>query len=313
MFFWKNPDWIDEDLLHYNSLEEIPDSAMRRIKERLQLKTSPNPIVTVIIAAWNEELNIIRCLDSLSKSETEIPFDIIVVNNNSHDRTQEVIDKLGVQTYFQPVQGCGPARDLGQQKANGKYILIADADCFYPKKWIDVMSKGLLKSGVAFVYGRYSFLGEPLNPRWQFLIYDIIRDVMVEIRHIRRPYLNAYGISMGYERENGIKEGYLGRNIRGDDGRLAFDLMKYGKINIIRSMEARVWTSNRTLKKEGSLFNSIKRRVLREIARFDKYFTKPIPHNTKTSENEDYTIEESIKIIKLKYNPFRIFKRKVNR
>ncbi len=310
MFFFRNPYWIDKDLLHYKSLDAIPHSTILRIRDQLQVKISKSPLVTVIIAAWNEEVNIIRCLDSLSKNVTNIPFDIIVVNNNSQDRTQEVLDKLGVQSYFQPVQGCGPARDLGQQKANGKYILIADADCLYPKKWIDIMSKGLQEKGIAFVYGRFSFLGEPLNPRWQFSIYDIIRDVMVEIRHIRRPYLNAYGISMGYQRENGIKEGYLGRNIRGDDGRLAFDLMKYGKIKIIRSINARVWTSNRTLKKEGSLFKSIKRRTLRELARFDKYFTKPIPHNTKTSENEDYTIEESIRIIKTKYNPFRIFKKK---
>ncbi|MBL7856249.1 MAG: glycosyltransferase family 2 protein [Cyclobacteriaceae bacterium] len=307
MHFFKNPRWIDDQLFLSKKLEEVPPPTLESIRLRLKSKMSDQPVVTIVIAAWNEEVNIIRCLDTLSRNETEIPFDIIVINNNSSDRTQDVLDQLGVQSYFQPVQGCGPARDLGQRMAKGEYILIADADCFYPPHWIDIMSKGLRSKNVVFVYGRFSFLGNEVNPRWQFSLYDIFRDLMVEVRHIKRPYLSAYGISMGYVKKFGLQEGYLERNIRGDDGRLCFDLMKYGEIRIIRSSKARVWTSNRTLQRDGSLFISMKRRIFREIARFDKYVTKPEPHNTKTSSNEDYTIEESIKIIKQKYNPFNVF------
>jgi len=310
MSFFSNPDWIDQQLFQAQTLEDVPDSTLAQIRDRLKAKISNTPLVTIVIAAWNEELNIIRCLDTISKNETDIPYDIIVVNNNSKDRTQEVLDKLGVKSLFEKIQGCGPARELGQHQAKGKYILIADADCYYPKKWIDRLAKGLQEKGVVFVYGRYSFLGKKSIPRWQFSLYDIVRDTMVEVRHMKRPYLSAYGISMGYVREYGVKEGYLKRNIRGDDGRLCFDLMKYGKVKLIRAGDSRVWTSNRTLEREGSLFSAMKRRAFREIARFDKYFTRPVPHNTKVSNNEDYTVDESIEIIKNKYNPFRLLSRK---
>jgi glycosyltransferase involved in cell wall biosynthesis len=310
MYFFSNPGWIDKKLFQVKTLEEVPDSTFLEIRTRLKAKMSENPLITVIIAAWNEEINIIRCLDTLSRNQTDIPFDIIVVNNNSKDRTQQVLDKLGVVSYFEKIQGCGPARELGQQNAKGKYILIADADCYYPEKWIDRMGKQLIQKGVVFVYGRYSFLGKKSAPRWKFSLYDVIRDLMVEIRHVKRPYLSAYGISMGYVKEYGLKEGYLRRNIRGDDGRLCFDLMKYGKVKLVRFKDSRVWTSDRTLEKEGSLFKVIQRRTLRELARFDKYFTQPIPHNTKISSNEDYTVDESIQIIKQKLNPFRLLKKR---
>jgi glycosyltransferase involved in cell wall biosynthesis len=310
MYLFRNPEWIDKSLFPIKRLEDVPVDTFSVIRERLKSKMSDDPTITIVIAAWNEEVNIIRCLDSLSKNETTIPFDIVVVNNNSKDRTQEVIDKLGVTSYFQEIQGCGPARELGQQKAKGKYILIADADCYYPKKWIQRMGHELLKVGVVCVYGRYSFLGNDSISRWQFSLYDVVRDVMVEIRHIKRPYLSAYGISMGYVKEYGIKEGYLRRNIRGDDGRLAFDLMKYGKVKLVRFSDSRVWTSNRTLERDGSLVKALKKRILREFARFDKYFTPPVPHDTKISSNEEYEVNESIQIIKHKYNPFRLLKKK---
>src|SRR5690606_9799303 len=101
----KEPSWIDQELLSYNKLEEIPLEKIEKIKSEIQSVTSSDPLVSVIIAAWNEEVNIIKCLDSLSKSKTDIPFEIIVINNNSTDRTQHVLDQLGVINYLQPLQG----------------------------------------------------------------------------------------------------------------------------------------------------------------------------------------------------------------
>jgi glycosyltransferase involved in cell wall biosynthesis len=285
-------------------LDDIPDAKIEEIRSRLKNVISDKPLVTVIIAAWNEELNLISCLDSLSKSTTDFPFDIIVVNNNSTDRTQQVLDRLGIQSYFQPEQGVGPSRQLGQQHAKGKYILSADADCVYPSKWINMMTKELTEKGTVFVYGRFSYLSDKNHSRLKLSFYEWARDIMSELRHVKRPYLNAYGISLGYIKEYGEKEGYLNKHMRGFDGRLCFDLMKYGKVAIIRSGDARAWTGTRAIERDGSFFTATMKRVLREFARFDNYFTKAKPHNTKESQNADYSIKNSIKTIKEKYNPF---------
>jgi len=254
---FKNPKWVDYELMQYITLDEVPEQLIEKVRDRLQSKVSNEPLITVVLSVWNEEVNIIRCLDSISRNETTIPFDILIVDNNSKDRTQESIEKLGLSSVFQPIQGCGPAREMGQRNAKGKYILFVDADCYYPKLWIETMGRGLLQEGVVFVCGKYSFFGTPENPRWMMAIYEFARDIMVEVKQIRRPYLNAYGMSMGYVKEYGLKEGYVQRNIRGEDGRLCFDLMKYGKIKLIRSNKARIWTGNRTLGKEGTLVSAV--------------------------------------------------------
>jgi hypothetical protein len=121
MSLFKNPSWVDSRLLKCKSLDEIPTEIFRKINARLANHDS-TPLASVVIPAWNEEVNIVRTLDSLSKSRTSFPFEIIVVNNNSTDRTQEALDKLPtVKSIFQPVKGCGPARQIGQENAQGKY------------------------------------------------------------------------------------------------------------------------------------------------------------------------------------------------
>lgn len=309
MNVFTSPKWIDHTLQQYTALDQVPPARLQDIRDRLKRAMSDTPVVTVVIAAWNEELNIIRCLDSLSKSKTEFPFDILVVNNNSTDRTQQVLDQLGVLSVFQPMQGVGPSRELGQHHAKGKYILSADADCVYPEKWIDLMIKTLQKPGNVFVYGRFAYIEDKNYPRWQLSFFEFVRDVMAEIRHIKRPHLNAYGISLGYIKALGLQEGHLDKHMRGFDGRLCFDMMKHGKVAVVRSAKAKAWTGTRALERDGSFGEAIKKRLLREIARFDNYFSKAKPHDTKASKNADYSIDNSLKTIKRKYNPFQVFKK----
>lgn len=298
----KNPKWINQTLLAYQSLDQVPDHIFDSIKKRLKFVISDKPEITVCIAAWNEELNILKCLDSLSWSVSKVPFDIVVVNNNSTDRTQLVLDRLGVQSYMQPIQGCGAARELGQQKAKGTYILLGDADCLYPQTWINHMYKNLRKKRVVAAYSKHAFIGDDVVPRWQYGLYELGKRAILETRNIKRPYLNAYGMSLGYIKELGLKEGFVNRNIRGEDGRLCFDLMKYGKIKFVRSRKTVVWTKERNFAADGGFSGAVQKRILLELVRFREYFKKPPAHDTKTSENLDLSSDEYKKMLKSKLN-----------
>jgi len=304
MRIFKNPGWINTELLKYETLEQFPEANLLEIRNRLQDVVSSEPLVSVVIAAWNEEVNIIRCIDSLSRSKSKFPFEIIVINNNSTDRTQAVLDKLGVTSYFQPEQGVGPSRELGQRQAKGKYVLSADADCVYPERWIEIMTKNLTREGVVFVYGMFSYISDKEHPRWQLWLYELMRDMVAEVRNVKRPHLNAYGISLGYIRELGLKVGHLDKNMRGFDGRLCFDFMRHGKVRMIRSGAARAWTGTRALNRDGSFKEAFVKRVWREFARFDDYFSRAKDHDTRTSKNADYSVKKSVETIKKKYNPF---------
>lgn len=282
----KNPEWLKEFTYSYRNFEDIPQSVFDEINDSLDQVQSSDPTVSVVIAAWNEEINILACVASLAKMKSSHSFEIIVVNNNSTDRTQDTLDKLHINSYLQTVQGCGPARQLGQEKASGKYILTADADCIYPDCWIDEMINVLSKPGTVCVYGRYSFISGQGYPRWKLALFEMMKDVIAEYRHINRPYFNAYGMSMGYVREYGLKVGFITINRRGEDGQLCLDLMPYGKIRQVKSRCARIWTGTRTLQLEGEMSNVLTARLTKEFKRFFYNLHSGLPGNKKADNSK---------------------------
>lgn len=275
------PEWINKYDFSFKQLTEVPESLFEEINARLDVLQTETPLVSIVIAAWNEEVNVIRNMASLANLATKIPLEIIVINNNSTDATQLTLDKLHLKSYFQQIQGCGPARQMGMEKARGKYILLADADCIYPECWLDDMLAILSSPGTVCVYGRYSFIPEPGFPRWKLAILEKMKDAVAALRHVKRPYLNAFGISMGYIREYGMKVGYVMVNVRGEDGRLCFDLMQFGKVRQLKRNRSRAWTAPRTLQRDGSFTQALFSRISIESKKIFSLFTPHKPHDTK--------------------------------
>ena len=280
------PNWVNQYNFTYNSFEEIPDEVFDGINLKLDKIIKDEPEVSILISAWNEEVNILKCIAALANINTSFPLEIIVINNNSDDKTQKTLDKLNVKNFFQGIQGWGPARQLAQEKAKGKYILLADADCLYPDCWVDEMMKVLKQPDVVCVYGRYSFIPEDRYPRWKLFLLESLKDMIAEVRHFKRPYLNAFGISMGYVKELGLRVGFVMHKVRGEDGRLCFDLMKYGKIKQVKATKARAWTGPRTLDKDGGFGKALSARIFKELGRVTSMFKPLKPHDTKTSSND---------------------------
>lgn len=281
----KAPAWINEFSYPYTSFNNIPKSVFDRINHDLKRVQNPDPLVSIVIPAWNEEVNVLRSIASLAKMKTDIPFEILVVNNNSTDRMQKTLDRLLVRSVFQAIQGWGPARQMGLEQARGKYILTADADCLYPPDWVNEMMAVLQQPGVVFVYGRYSFIPSPGFPRWKLSMLETLKDSIAEVRHLKRPHLNAYGMSTGYIREDALKVGYVMHKIRGEDGRLCFDLMQFGAVKQVKADNARVWTGTRTLAKDGSFSRTLILKIGHELRRLKSMFVAQPPHDTKTSLN----------------------------
>ncbi len=277
MNFLQNPAWLRNFAYDYERFENIPATVFEEINRSLDAVQSKEPVVSILIPAFNEEINIVRCLASLSQQKTSIPFEIIVVNNNSTDRTQDTLDQFHVKALFEVRQGGGPARQCAQENAAGTYILLADADCIYPSCWLNEMMAVLQKPGVVCVYGRYAFISEPDFPRWKLFLLEQMKNVIAELRHIHQPYLNSYGISMGYVKEYGLKVGFIMTRFWGEDGRLCLDLMPYGKIKQVRSNKARPWTGPRTLRRSGNFSQAVTARIKLEISRFSANFRTPAP------------------------------------
>lgn|GEM_PF-1237392 len=85
-----------------------------------------NPLVSIVVNTKNEEKHLSECLQSCLNQDCK-NLEIIVVDNNSTDRTKEIAEKFTSQVFDK-----GPERsaqkNFGAQKASGEYVLFLDAD-----------------------------------------------------------------------------------------------------------------------------------------------------------------------------------------
>ncbi len=96
------------------------------------------PYLSVVIPAFNEELRIIQTLDySLNYLKNQnYPFEIIVVNDGSTDKTKDVVQNFinNNSNYnlkiigYDKNRGKGYAVNYGMTRALGKIVLFMDAD-----------------------------------------------------------------------------------------------------------------------------------------------------------------------------------------
>lgn len=90
----------------------------------------PNRL-SVIIPAFNEENYIGACLQSIQK-QTQKPLEVIVVNNNSTDRTSKIASQFNVRIVNEKKKGVSAARNAGAKMATGNILVFLDADCQMP-------------------------------------------------------------------------------------------------------------------------------------------------------------------------------------
>ncbi len=111
------------------------------------------PELSIIIPAYNEEKFISKCLDCVLKQKTNIPYEVIVVNNNSSDRTGEIAIGKGVKVVDEKKQGVTVAKNTGAKVARGKVLVFVDADCLAPSSYIGRIIKNFSTHPEADVVG----------------------------------------------------------------------------------------------------------------------------------------------------------------
>ena len=96
--------------------------------------------LSFVIPAYNEEACIRKCLSSVLKEKERSGLDVelIVVNNNSTDRTKDVaLSFPSVRVIDEPQKGIVKARQAGYREAHGDIIANVDADNILPEGWIE--------------------------------------------------------------------------------------------------------------------------------------------------------------------------------
>jgi glycosyltransferase involved in cell wall biosynthesis len=103
--------------------------------------------ISVVIPCFNEEEGLERVIPSLPASVDEI----IVVDNNSTDRTAEVARRLGARVVFEARKGYGAAYKAGLAAVTGDITVTMDGDGTYPADQIEECVAYLLDRDVDFL------------------------------------------------------------------------------------------------------------------------------------------------------------------
>jgi glycosyltransferase involved in cell wall biosynthesis len=105
--------------------------------------------ISVVIPCYNEEDGIRSVIESMPSYVDEI----VVVDNNSTDRTGEIARSLGAVVVFQPVKGYGAAYQAGLPAATGDVIATLDGDGTYPADEISILVDALEDRKLDFISG----------------------------------------------------------------------------------------------------------------------------------------------------------------
>lgn len=135
--------------------------------------------ISIIVPARNEEKHIAACLRSLKDQTYTGDYEIVVIDNNSTDKTAEIARGFGLRVISATKErNVFYARQVGADATNGDIIVQADGDTLYPRHWLEKIAKKFEQHPEAvalsgrFIY-REHFMGVGRTPHARHYEQDI--------------------------------------------------------------------------------------------------------------------------------------------
>lgn len=146
---------------------------------------------SLIIPVYNRPDEIDELLLSLSKVQYHDVFEVVIVEDGSTVRCQEVLEKyahsLNISYYYKANSGPGDSRNYGMTKARGNYFIIFDSDCIIPSNYLNEVEASLNEHYVDCFGGPDSAL-------------DSFSDIQKAINFAMTSFLTTGGIRGGSEK-----------------------------------------------------------------------------------------------------------------
>ena len=221
--------------------------------------------ISVVLPCYNEEDGVCVVMGDMPDFVDEV----VVVDNNSRDRTSEVATGLGARVILEPKQGYGAAYKAGLKAATGDIIVCMDGDGTYPRTFIPVLldvmfemeldfitcdrtGHKLTKSSPLRLFGNW-LLGVAMNLLFWIRIRDSQSGMWVFKRSIL-PLLNLTSDGMAFSEELKI-EAFTHPDIRAEElpiyyrdraGESKLNVWRDGFVNLLFLLKKRISRSGPT-------------------------------------------------------------------
>ncbi len=134
------------------------------------------PLISVIIPAYNAEKRLDRCLESVCGQDWA-NLEVLVVDDGSHDNTEQIALAWGkkdprVHVFHQENQGVAAARNRALEEYKGEWVRFVDADDFLPAGSIRMLYERAQRDSSDLVMAGYEHQVAELIKTWNLADRD---------------------------------------------------------------------------------------------------------------------------------------------
>lgn len=199
-------------------------------------------LVSVVIPTLNEAGNILEAVTTIHE-ELTYPNEIIVVDGNSTDGTQEIVKGTNFcRLIIEPRRGYGRALKTGMKNAKGNVIIMVDGDGTYEVKHIGLMLDKMVQENADMVLasrmydpnkamGFFNFVGNKvITFCFDFLFSQYLSDTQSGFRAISHEAIDNVRLvegDMAFATEMLIK--FKKKNYKMVEIKSTYKIRRYGK------------------------------------------------------------------------------------
>ena len=163
--------------------------------------------ITIVIPCLNEEEGIHEVLARVPGFVDEV----IVVDNDSTDRTAAIARKWGARVVEETVRGYGRAYKTGLFHAQGDIIVTLDGDRSYPVDSVSYLLEALLNSRVGFISASRFPIQDPESMSFKNMVGNRVLSLIMSLLYFRWIHDSQSGMWIFY------KESLKKMNLRSDE------------------------------------------------------------------------------------------------
>jgi glycosyltransferase involved in cell wall biosynthesis len=218
--------------------------------------------LSLVIPAYNEEKYIKKCLVSAFAQEEKFD-EVILVDNNSTDKTLAIARQFPVRIIHESKQGMIQARNCGFDAAKGDIIGRCDADTHLSTDWAKRVKNDFEKNKIDALTGPFEFYDlKPKTSYYSKAYLEVMKPILNGNEVLAGPNM-AISADMWKKVRNHV---CLDNNLVHEDIDLAIHIIEQkGRIMKDEKLFAEV-SSRRMRKNPASFFGEYPIRILKTLA-----------------------------------------------
>lgn len=198
---------------------------------------SPNRVVfSIIVPTKNEERQIAECLRCIFEQDTDLPFEVILVDSSTTPETREIGERFHAVVVHEPRPGKGLAACTGARRAAGSILCFTEADCRVTPGWLSAIAREFAQHPEAIALtGDYDFHDASRLIQW---MKNLALPVSIWMYYLIYGNHSIRGTNFAVKAEAYRQAGEFSPTAKEfQDVELGLRLRRYGKIRFVKAMK----------------------------------------------------------------------------